>query len=672
MPLYSTPFFKSFLEKWQKIQDFLSFICGFSISLYDFQGKLLSSSGGENALCQTLKNYPRTRKRCLICAEENIALTFQKCEPMVSKCYANLYYFLIPINLNQTEKILLLGGKVYFSREDFLEFIRVQDLKLPTTDLNILSKTTPIKSSRDFEIFFSYFKNIVPTFLRDIYLKEVFSRQSFRLETFMNFIVDFAHRLSPEEIYLLLSQTVNSLFNVNTTAVIFLDERKNLIKTRVAFGQWEEAIRMANLKKGKLIEKVLSEEKPLFSNEVDEIHDTGWIEEISSVYIFPLHKTEEEILLLCIFNSELPSSDEIKLLSLFCNQFSSVLKNVKSRELFYKKLSYLVSLSEIDQFLSSSLELETFCKVILEKITELLGSEKASLMIYNETTGELLIKAGKGIDEEILKHLKIKAGEGIAGMVFKEGKPLLVRDITRELKKERSSGYKSNSFISVPLKSGTKTLGVLNFADKISKEPFNEEDLELLLSLVPYIAVAIEKIRFYLDSEHYRQLSIVDHLTGLADRRYFEDRLSQEIKRAKRYNHSLSLLLADIDDFKIINDSKGHLTGDEVLKMIGQLFKSNLRDVDIVARYGGEEFTVILPETSKEKAVEVAERIRRTIENFSPLQAFGIPFTRITLSFGVASYPDDAENLRALIANVDKALYLAKSEGKNKVVFYKG
>jgi len=670
MSLTSTPLFKSFLENWRKVQDFFSFAIGLPISLYDSQGNVLISSGSENPLCQTLKSYPRVKGKCFLCPKENIGLTLEKGEPVVFQCFANLHYFLIPIEFTQNEKLLLLGGKVYFSREDFLEFIKkTQDLKLTVTDLNILLKTVPIKSPASFEILFLSFKTILPSLLKDSYLKIALSKQLFRLETFTNFIIDFAYRLSPEEIYPLFLQTLSSLFNVSTSAVIAVDKRRNALETITVFGLWEDILRRANLRKSKLIEKVLTEEKPLFSNKVQEVYDTAWSLEISSVHLFPFHRTEEKNFLLCIFNSKL-SPEEVELVFLFCKRLSLVLESVESRELFYKKLSYLSFLTEINRFLNTEGNLETLYQTILEKSAEFVEAERASLMIYNESTGELLIKVAKGINKEIIEHLKIKVGEGIAGGVYKEGKPLLVRDLVTELKKERGNGYKSNSFISVPLKSDKRVLGVLNFADKISRKYFNEEDLEFLLSLVPYFALAIERTRFYFDSEHYRQLSIVDYLTGLGSRRYFEQRLKQEIERAKRYSHCLSLLIADIDDFKIINDHKGHLTGDEVLKMIGQLFKSNLREVDIIARYGGEEFAVVLPETDKEKATQVAERIRRMIENFLPLQALGLPLIRITLSFGVASYPADAENCKELIAKADEALYLAKAQGKNKVVFY--
>lgn len=162
-----------------------------------------------------------------------------------------------------------------------------------------------------------------------------------------------------------------------------------------------------------------------------------------------------------------------------------------------------------------------------------------------------------------------------------------------------------------------------------------------------------------------QKLAITDGLTKLYNSRYFYNQLDLEVDRSVRYHHTLSLLLLDIDHFKDYNDTYGHLEGDKVLIRIGEIIKACLRKMDTAYRYGGEEFTVILPETSGEEAVTVAERIRTGIENeiFSPETGTKV---KITISIGVTEYIPD-ERISALVERADKAMYVSKENGRNRI-----
>ena len=167
--------------------------------------------------------------------------------------------------------------------------------------------------------------------------------------------------------------------------------------------------------------------------------------------------------------------------------------------------------------------------------------------------------------------------------------------------------------------------------------------------------------------DFYRSLSIIDELTGLYNYRHFQEVLAKEIGRAKRYSHILSLLLIDIDEFKEYQDARGHLSGDSALRDIAQFIRDSVRGVDIVARYGGEEFVVLLPETEKQQAAKVAERIREGIAE--TILSTG---DRLTVSIGVATYPEDAQNNVELISRADQALYRAKEMGRNRTSVWSG
>ncbi|UCD66194.1 MAG: diguanylate cyclase [Deltaproteobacteria bacterium] len=162
--------------------------------------------------------------------------------------------------------------------------------------------------------------------------------------------------------------------------------------------------------------------------------------------------------------------------------------------------------------------------------------------------------------------------------------------------------------------------------------------------------------------------STFDNLTGLLNRNAFDEMLSREISRAKRHDSNLTLLFLDLDDFKRVNDTMGHMAGDEVLKKVAQLIMVEKRSEDIGARYGGEEITVLLPETSKEDGWLIGERIRQSVEE-AEIRYEGKNI-KITLSGGLASFPIDASDGLTLLKNADKAMYRAKSFGKNNISFY--
>ena len=160
--------------------------------------------------------------------------------------------------------------------------------------------------------------------------------------------------------------------------------------------------------------------------------------------------------------------------------------------------------------------------------------------------------------------------------------------------------------------------------------------------------------------------AITDKLTGLYNRRYFDHFLDFEIKRSSRQKASLALLMMDIDNFKIINDTLGHLFGDKILNKLGDIIKSIIRETDLAARYGGEEFSIVMSNTGLEEATEIAERLRKAISEHN----FDITNRPITVSIGIALYPSDSTSLQDLLSNADRALYRSKHEGKNRVCVY--
>jgi diguanylate cyclase (GGDEF)-like protein len=195
-------------------------------------------------------------------------------------------------------------------------------------------------------------------------------------------------------------------------------------------------------------------------------------------------------------------------------------------------------------------------------------------------------------------------------------------------------------------------------------DAFTPRQREVFLYLAGQVSSSIENIALH---EQVSEQAVTDELTGLSNYRRFRELISKEASRAQRFGHDLSLVMLDIDDFKQINDTYGHLQGDEVLRMVGRVLDSVSRGIDEPARYGGEEFAVALPETGLEGAIDFGERIRAKVESQRVPRTNGAGTVRVTASVGAASMPASAEDARGLIAAADAALFEAKRAGKNRV-----
>lgn len=317
-------------------------------------------------------------------------------------------------------------------------------------------------------------------------------------------------------------------------------------------------------------------------------------------------------------------------------------------------------------------DLEHLHDGIVREAASLMNAERCSLMTPSAEENVLSVTASQGMEYLHVREARVRPGERIAGRVFQEGMPILIDrwDTLRKYAPSPQPSYKTMSSVSIPLRVADEVLGVLNLSDKRSRTPFTEQDLTLLAPFALQTSILLKLASCYSMSEQMKELSVTDQLTGLFNRRYFDLRLGEEYQRAKRSGQGFSLALIDIDDFKLFNDTEGHLAGDHVLREISSIMTKTIRTNDILVRFGGEEFAIIMPQTGKHEAFTVAERAIGTIKGMIPPTWKKYPKGRITASAGISAYPDCGEPMENVIREADKALYSGKVRGKDRVVVW--
>lgn len=348
---------------------------------------------------------------------------------------------------------------------------------------------------------------------------------------------------------------------------------------------------------------------------------------------------------------------DVDYLNILSNQAAVAIDNT----LLYSKISREAKetsiLYEVSQSFISTLDFEKLLNNILKRLKETFGYLTLEIFLIDEEKQELYARSSTRSSENIYQ-MRLKIGkDGITGYVAAARKMYYCPDVTKDdYYLPGSSDVRSE--VCFPLLIGERLIGVLNIESK-DVNGFTPEAINLLSILSAQIAIALENARLY---EETKRLSLTDPLTSLPNRRSFNMFIAAEIRRAVRYHRPFSILMIDFDDFKVYNDRFGHPAGDTILQKFSQLMKETIRDVDFLGRYGGDEFIAVLPETDTSFALEVAERIRNKIA----AQDVGL---KITVSVGIASFPEDIRDRKGLIELADQACYDAKQAGGNNVKF---
>ena len=331
-----------------------------------------------------------------------------------------------------------------------------------------------------------------------------------------------------------------------------------------------------------------------------------------------------------------------------------------------RQLHELAIFHDVAKALTSSLNLNSVLQTIMDKVAEYFKPDTWSLLMVDEEKYELFFAIAVGDAAEMLKTVRLRIGEGIAGWVAQKGEPMIVPDVSSDARFTRRvddlTNLQTQSIICLPLIARHRVLGVIQLIN-VGPEAFGEAELFFLRSLCDFAAIAIDNAR---SVERIQELTVTDDCTGLFNARHLYKTLDSEVYRSARFGYEFSVIFLDLDRFKQVNDTNGHLVGSKLLREVGQLIKQHLRLIDYAFRYGGDEFVILLPQTTKEQATIACRRILEVMRAHRFLKEEGLNLA-LRASFGLATYPSDASSAHELIRQADEMMYLVKGSTRDNI-----
>ncbi len=358
------------------------------------------------------------------------------------------------------------------------------------------------------------------------------------------------------------------------------------------------------------------------------------------------------------------SGDEIGQLAAGFNKMAGKLEETRAE--LDRRLLEIYALYNVSKTLNTSFETEQLLIRLVEDISVHMDIDRMMILLPNKEFTRLEVASHTGFTDEEIKQASPSIHKGIYALILSAGISRIIENVENDVTILPDDLFSPDigSLVAVPfLRRGTVLGLICAFRNK--PKQFQFSDLKLFNSVAEHLAIAMENARLF---EKTKQMAITDGLTGLYNKRFFLEIIHSEVERAKRCEHDLSFIIMDIDNFKHYNDTNGHPAGDTLLKALSELIKGVIRKVDIPCRYGGEEFVIILPETSKLDAKNVAEKLVSIINVYHFDHASSQPLGFISVSMGLATFPQDGSDEEMLIVKADKALYKAKISGKNRVV----
>jgi diguanylate cyclase (GGDEF)-like protein len=328
-------------------------------------------------------------------------------------------------------------------------------------------------------------------------------------------------------------------------------------------------------------------------------------------------------------------------------------------------LADLLVFHQLARSLTSSFDLDTILRTILEQMERIMDAELWTLLMVDEKTQELYYAIAAGGEQESLKDLRVKIGEGVAGWVVEHGETLIVPEAFNDprLKVEGAAKPRNvRSVIALPLRGRKGIQGVIEIYNPRTDQ-MTDYTIAFLHILADHAAIAIENAH---DVARIQQLTITDDTTRLYNVRYLYEVLGHQLNRSERLKLPVSLAFLDLDQFKLVNDAHGHLVGSELLASTGQRLQELSRKQDWCFRYGGDEFVILMPDTGANDALDLTrDLLGRLMETeFRMKNGLGL---KVGASVGLSTAPEDGTTVHSIIGAADLRMYMVKADGRGRV-----
>ena len=361
------------------------------------------------------------------------------------------------------------------------------------------------------------------------------------------------------------------------------------------------------------------------------------------------------------------TEDHLRYINIFANQVGMALENAQLYETARQRAREAETLQKVARVVNTSLNQQEIFAIILEQLERVIDYDSASILLKNNNGSEIV--GGRGFEDlDAVLGIQFPNNDATPNTVVLETRePFIMEDApTQYAEFNKPPHLGIHGWMGVPLTIQDRVIGLL-VMDSKQVGHFTEEHARLAAAFASQVAITIENARLFQETQ---RLSITDPLTNCYNRRFFFDQAGREKDRSMRFERPLSLIMLDLDHFKQVNDRLGHRAGDQVLIHVSRIIQSELRSIDILGRYGGEEFCILLPETTSEKAMTAAERIRKIIE--ANAVDVGQTSVHITASLGVVTHNStEATTIDDLLDRADQAMYISKRAGRNQVHLWK-
>jgi len=328
----------------------------------------------------------------------------------------------------------------------------------------------------------------------------------------------------------------------------------------------------------------------------------------------------------------------------------------------------LLATIEFSKALVSAYDMETLLTAILSRIKAIIPAENWSLLLIDPPTGELYFAVIVGLGPETVKDIRLMPGEGIAGTVAQTGKPIFIPDANQDprfaARVDIQTGFATRSIIALPLIVRGAVIGVFEVVNVEEERFFREKYLPHLTILADYVAIAVDNVR---NLQKLEARTFIDEVTGFFNTRYLIHELDRLIPQLLNQDAPFSVVFLDLDNFKTVVDTHGHLRGSKVLGQVARVIHAGLGADDSLVRYGGDEFIILMPRRSQPAALEVTRRLRRSLNQTVFLQDEGLS-VQVTASYGIASLPEDAQDREKLLLIADRAMFGSKGRGRDRIM----